>query len=119
MCVGWIHLICRGCFAWARGCPYRYDWKKEQTTEPAINAVMTTINKKFCSCGTGSVAKIGGYRGFGTTTDYMYAFLRLMLMLQLVRPIVMQTEFWGSGSSALGMRSRRQSTFIPGRYLEI
>jgi hypothetical protein len=34
---------------------------------------MDKINKKFCSCGSGSVAKIGGYRGFGTTTDYMCA----------------------------------------------
>jgi hypothetical protein len=47
-----------------------FDWKKEQTTEPAINALMKLVNDKFCHCGSGSVAKIGGYRGFGTTTDY-------------------------------------------------
>lgn len=61
--------MCACVYAYLRW--YRFDWKKEQTKEPAINDVMDKINKKFCNCGTGSVAKIGGYRGFGTTTDYM------------------------------------------------
>ena len=49
-----------------------FDWKSERASEPALNAVMKTINDKYCNCQTGSVAVIGGYHGFGTTTDYMY-----------------------------------------------
>ena len=49
-----------------------YDWKSEQAMEPRLNQVMGVINKRYCRCQTGSVAVIGGYHGFGTTTDYMY-----------------------------------------------
>jgi hypothetical protein len=43
-----------------------FDHKPEVTTEPAINAVLAAINKKHCHCRTGSSAKIGGYKAFGT-----------------------------------------------------
>ena len=49
-----------------------YDWKSEQAKDTELNQVMKAVNDKYCRCNTGSVAVIGGYHGFGTTTDYMY-----------------------------------------------
>ena len=73
-----------------------YDWKSEQAKDTELNQVMAAVNDKYCRCNTGahrhhcresgprfpkipavivragSVAVIGGYHGFGTTTDYMY-----------------------------------------------
>ena len=49
-----------------------YDWKSEQAKDSELNQVMAAVNDKYCRCNTGSVAVIGGYHGFGTTTDYMY-----------------------------------------------
>lgn len=43
-----------------------YDHKPEVTTEASINDVLAVLNKKHCQCRTGSAAKIGGYKAFGT-----------------------------------------------------
>jgi hypothetical protein len=37
---------------------------------------------RYCQCNSGSVAKIGGYHGFGTTTDYMFEKQRVKYRLR-------------------------------------
>ena len=53
-----------------------YDYKLEEAKGTDLHAVLDKINKAHCNCRTGSAAKIGGYKAFGTATAYMYEVLK-------------------------------------------